>query len=143
MYAPGLPGRSAKKQKKRKSFASPGLSNLSYLLSRGNSSKTPSGHHNADESKKSGLHNEQAAPWLLTPASQMATRATRAEDWDSLAVIHAGRRPVTTWDVVRGTRGKHWLDPACFRGLAGSALRLYRKTVATVIVIFVIKALDW
>lgn len=33
---------------------------------------------------------------------------------------------------MKATRGKHWLDPKRFHGKGGDALRVHRRTVATV-----------
>ncbi|KAA3675550.1 uncharacterized protein DEA37_0008548 [Paragonimus westermani] len=50
---------------------------------------------------------DQRASWLLPGVSQLALCATRADDWDSLVAIHAGRRQATTWNFVNATRGRH------------------------------------
>ncbi|VDD81570.1 unnamed protein product [Mesocestoides corti] len=70
-------------------------------------------------------------PWLLPGASALAVSPGRAHDWDSLAVVHSNRREVTTWNFIKATRGKHWLDPKKFHGRGGEALRIHKKTIAT------------
>uniref|UniRef100_A0A183SPV9 Utp21 domain-containing protein n=1 Tax=Schistocephalus solidus TaxID=70667 RepID=A0A183SPV9_SCHSO len=73
--------------------------------------------------------------WLLPGAKAISLCPSRAYDWDSLAVVHNGRREVTTWNFVKATRGKHFLDPAKFHGLGGEALRLHKHTIATALCI--------
>ncbi|KER27125.1 hypothetical protein T265_05748 [Opisthorchis viverrini] len=77
---------------------------------------------------------EDRLTWLLPAISQVSICAARAEDWDSVVAIHAGRRQATTWNFVNSTRGKHWLDPGKFSGKGGEAVRLYKHTVATPVV---------
>lgn len=48
----------------------------------------------------------------LGGVTQLAGSMTRAGDWDTLAAAHVRDRRVTTWDVHRGCRGKHLLQPA-------------------------------
>ncbi|TGZ71510.1 hypothetical protein CRM22_002595 [Opisthorchis felineus] len=74
---------------------------------------------------------EDRLTWLLPAINQISICAARAEDWDSVVAIHAGRRQATTWNFVNSTRGKHWLDPGKFSGKGGAAVRLYKHTVAT------------
>ncbi|KAL7053791.1 hypothetical protein AAHC03_026813 [Spirometra sp. Aus1] len=73
--------------------------------------------------------------WLLPGAKAISLSPSRAYDWDSLAVVHNGRREVTTWNFVRATRGKHFLDPAKFHGRGGEALRFHKHTIATALCI--------
>ncbi|KAM7534686.1 hypothetical protein Aperf_G00000117711 [Anoplocephala perfoliata] len=73
----------------------------------------------------------QKLPFLLPGPSAIALSPGRAHDWDSIAVAHCNRREVSTWNFVKATRGKHWLDPKRFHGKGGDALRVHRRTVAT------------
>lgn len=74
----------------------------------------------------------QRLPYLLPGPSAIALSPGRANDWDSIAVAHTDRREVSTWNFVKATRGRHWLDPRRFHGKGGEALRVHRHTIATV-----------
>ena len=74
----------------------------------------------------------QRLPYLLPGPSAIALSPGRAHDWDSIAVAHVNRREVSTWNFVKATRGRHWLDPKRFHGKGGDALRVHRYTIATV-----------
>ncbi|EUB59454.1 WD repeat-containing protein [Echinococcus granulosus] len=73
----------------------------------------------------------QRLPYLLPGPSAIALSPGRANDWDSIAVAHTDRRQVSTWNFVKATRGRHWLDPKRFHGKGGEALRVHRYTTAT------------
>ncbi|CDI97820.1 WD repeat containing protein 36 [Echinococcus multilocularis] len=73
----------------------------------------------------------QRLPYLLPGPSAIALSPGRANDWDSIAVAHTDRRQVSTWNFVKATRGRHWLDPKRFHGKGGEALRVHRYTIAT------------
>ncbi|KAL5106631.1 WD repeat-containing protein 36 [Taenia crassiceps] len=70
-------------------------------------------------------------PFLLPGPSAIALSPGRANDWDSIVVAHTDRREVSTWNFVKATRGRHWLDPKRFHGKGGEALRVHRHTIAT------------
>ncbi|VDL55749.1 unnamed protein product [Hymenolepis diminuta] len=90
---------------------------------------------------KKKMNALQKSPFLLPGPSSISLSPGRAHDWDSIAVAHCNRREVSTWNFVKATRGRHWLDPKRFHGKGGEALRIHRHTIATCV--FVTRCGHW